>query len=393
MNAINRLLLILILITNLFACTKNAGASGGSENNGDSSSTGGTGGPTHPNVSVTTIAGRVNDRGSAEDGNGGDARFWNPGKMVYDTRNGKLYIADGNVIRVMDAAYNVLTYIPQNVLATPYGEVLDIALAPGEAGTLYVITSDNSLWKIVPDGSYGKATNIVARVYGGNDVGPLNSGDHFDRAVGLASSITGDVYFFNQTYSTLHHISLYPAGGGTVEKFAGKPYKAGSGTAYPFADGQGETATFGARVPDIANDAAGNIYIADFDYNIIRKVTPDGNVTSLMPFKRLVELDADGPIAAATSNRVTQVTTTPGGNLVFFSTFGNALNNLSAVRVLRPGKDVTTLVGYNYNAGYGDGNGETAGLGDIGGLAALPDGKTVYISEPGYKVIRKITIQ
>jgi len=385
MNAINRLLLILLLGTNLSACTKNAGASGGG--------TGNTGGPAHPAVSVTTIAGKVNDKGNAEDGNGSSARFWNPGKMVYDTRDGKLYIADGNVIRVMDAAYNVSTYIPQNVLATPYGEVLDIALAPGGAGTLYVITSENSLWKIEPDGSHGKATNIVQRVYGGNAVGPLNSGDHFDRAVGLASGITGDVYFFNQTYSTLHHISLNPAGGGMVEKFAGKPYEAGSSTVYPFADGQGETATFGARVPDIANDAAGNIYIADFDDNVIRKVTPAGDVTSLLPFKRLVELDADGPVTTATSNRVTQVTTTPGGDFIFFSSFGNALANLSAVRLLRPGNYVITLVGYNYNADYGDGNGESAGLGEIGGLAATPDGKTVFISEPGYKVIRKITIQ
>lgn len=75
---------------------------------------------------------------------------------------------------------------------------------------------------------------------------------------------------------------------------------------------------------------------------------------------------------------------------VFFTTYGDGGNHLPALRVVIPGKDVTTLVGFVDI--YGDGNGKQAGLGTIGGIATTADGRTVYISEPGKKVIRKVSI-
>src|SRR4051794_20838680 len=53
-------------------------------------------------VNVVTIAGKRGDHGNAEDGNGANARLWNPGKMVYDQRNKVLYVADGTTIRSID---------------------------------------------------------------------------------------------------------------------------------------------------------------------------------------------------------------------------------------------------------------------------------------------------
>jgi hypothetical protein len=47
-------------------------------------------------------------------------------------------------------------------------------------------------------------------------------------------------------------------------------------------------------------------------------------------------------------------------------------------------------VGYGYSSKYGDGTGSTAGLGQIGGIATTPNGRTIYLSEPGRKVIRKV---
>lgn len=347
------------------------------------------------NVTVSTIAGKVGDHGNAEDGNGSNARFWNPTKMVYDNRNNMLYIADGTVIRSMDQANNVSTYLPLHTLSN-YNEILDIDLAPGAAGgTLYIVTKENDLWKIEPDGNSAKATNIINRVYGGNETGALNSADHFDLPYGLATGINGEIYFFNESWNTMHRIKLTTPTTGTVEPFAGKPLpeRGGNGNPYPFKDGQGEDATFGSRVSDMTADGKGNIYVADLDNELVRKVTPDGTVSSLFQYKNKIGSDIDGPVATAQSNNVTQVTTNHDGSYIFFSTFGNAANNLSALRVVRPGKDVSTLVGYGYSGYYGDGTGKTAGLGQIGGIASTPDGKTIYVSEPGQKVIRKVVFQ
>ena len=55
---------------------------------------------------------------------------------------------------------------------------------------------------------------------------------------------------------------------------------AGGTTGGGFADGFGSAARF--SVPRaIAADAAGNLYVADTGNHVIRKVTPDGNVTTL----------------------------------------------------------------------------------------------------------------
>ena len=97
------------------------------------------------NVTVTTIAGKVKDHGNAEDGSGVNARFWNPTKMVYDSRNNTLYVADGTTIRSIDQQNNVKTYLPLGALSN-FNEIYDIDLAPGSAaGTLYCITKENDL--------------------------------------------------------------------------------------------------------------------------------------------------------------------------------------------------------------------------------------------------------
>jgi hypothetical protein len=339
-------------------------------------------------VTVSTIAGKLSDHGNAEDGNGADARFWNPTKMIFDHRNSMLYVADGTTIRSVDQQNNVKTYLPLGSISN-YNEIMDIDLAPGNVGgTLYAVTKENDLLRIEPNGNSAKTTKIIDRVYGGNATGPLNSVDHLDGAIGVAAGKNGEVYFFNSFWNTLHRATLSST---IVEAFAGKALQERSGNAWPFSDGQGETATFGGSVPDIASDGNGNIYVADFRNDLVRMVTANGIVTSLFQYRNGLGIDKDGPVTRAEANRVTQVAPTKDGSMIFFTTFGDGSNYLPKLRMVRPGQDVVTLNGNNVN--YGDGPGKSAGFATVGGIAATPDGKIVYVSEPGKKVIRKVTIQ
>lgn len=354
---------------------------------------GSSGGSAGPNVTVTTIAGKFGDGGNAEDGNGAAARFWNPAKMVFDSRNNVLYVADGTVIRSLDKQNNVKTYLPLGILGR-FNEIYDVALAPGpDGGTLYFTSKENDLWKISPDGAGVKAIKLADRIYGGNEVGPLNSADHFDGANGIATGANGEIYFFNSNWNTLRRITLRSSDPptGLVAPFAGKPVASRSGEAWPYQNGPGEAASFGGSVPDIAADGKGNIYIADFRNDLVRTVTPGGTVSSLFQYKNGFGIDKDGDVASAEANRVTHVSPTQNGDVIFFTTYGKGGNNLPALRLVRPGKDVRTLVGPGSK--YGDGNGAVAGLGTVGGIACTPDGKTIFISEPGNKVIRKVTIE
>lgn len=371
------------------SCSKSAANGSDSTNNGG-------GGNTIPpqKTTVITLAGQPGAQGDA-DGNGTTARFWNPTKMVYDNRNNLLYIADGTVIRSLDAQNNVKTYMPFNFISR-YSEILDIALAPGAAGSLYITTSQFELMKIEPSGNSVKKTILANRTYGGNETGPLNTADQLDGAHGVATGANGEIYFFNTFWNTLRRItltSLSPVSG-TVSKFAGKPTASRSGNVWPFTDGQGEAATFSGRVNDITTDGQGNVYIADIDNNVLRTVTPDGKVTTLLQYHSPnYGEDVDGTVATARGNGVGQVASSQDGSLIFFSTYGiGGWNHSHALRVVKGKKEVLTLV-QSHSGGDKDGTGETAVLGTVDGLACTPDGKTIFVAEAEQKVIRKITIQ
>src|SRR4051794_37369116 len=123
MSMRNLILVAAIAMAAFISCTKDK------ENPGSDSNDDGTGGSKF-HVTVSTIAGKLDDKGNAEDGNGADARFWNPTKMVYDSRNNTLYIADGSVVRSMDAQNNVSTYVPLNTIGNSFVDILDMDVAP-----------------------------------------------------------------------------------------------------------------------------------------------------------------------------------------------------------------------------------------------------------------------
>jgi hypothetical protein len=343
-------------------------------------------------VNVTTIAGRFGMQGDA-DGNGSNARFWNPTKMVYDNRNNTLYVADGTVIRSIDKQNNVKSYLPYGKINN-YDEILDIDVTPDSiGGSLYFITKENNLYKIEPKANSYKLTTIADRIYGGNELGKLNTKDHFDLSFGMATGKNGNLYFFNQSWYTIHQIKFTSTApfAGSVKTFAGKPCTTRSGDVWPYQDGTGEVATFGYGVTDMCADGKGNLYVADFRNDLVRKVTPAAVVTSLFQYEHGLGIDVDGPVSTAQANRVVHISATKDGKSIYFTTFGSGGFNPPALRVVKPGIDVTTLVGKS--SAYGDGSGDVAAFGEIGGIASTADGKTVYVSEVGNKVIRKVTIQ
>jgi len=348
---------------------------------------------TQSTVNVTTIAGKYGTQGDA-DGNGSNARFWNPTKMVYDSRNKTLYVADGTVIRSVDAKNNVKTYLPFGKINN-YDEILDMDVTHDSVGgSLYFITEENSLYKIEPKGTSYKLTTVADRVYGGNKLGVLDTKDHFDLPYGLATGKNGDIFFFNQSWYTIHRIKLTSTApfAGSVVKFAGKAAATRGGNTWPFADGAGDEATFNSAVWDMCADGKGNLYVADYRDDLVRKVTTSGVVKSLFQYKNGLGVDVDGPVSQAQANKVDHVSANNDGTSIFFTTYGKYGSNSPALRVVRPNIDVTTLVGKTPHI-WGDGPGDVAGFGEIGGIAATPDGKTVYVSEVANKVIRKVTIQ
>jgi hypothetical protein len=133
----------------------------------------------------------------------------------------------------------------------------------------------------------------------------------------------------------------------------------------------------------VAIAADGTIYVADAgDSNRIRKISPDGNVSTLAGGS---EGFADGVGAAASFNTPSALALGSDGNLYVADTGNNR------IRKITPDGQVTTVAG-NGTAGYLDGPAATAQFNGPVGLTVSVDGD-IYVADTYNDVIRMITTE
>lgn len=145
-------------------------------------------------------------------------------------------------------------------------------------------------------------------------------------------------------------------------------------------DGPAATSTF--NLPDgVALDSAGNLFVVDSGNNVVRKVSPDGLVSTFAGTG--VAGFGDGPKAIATFNRPAGIAVDAGGNL-YVTDSGN-----HAIRKITPAGNVFTLAGGG-SPGFVDGRGTSAKFAEPVALAVDPAGN-VYVADSRNNAIRKIT--
>lgn len=240
-------------------------------------------------------------------------------------------------------------------------------LALDDAGNLYVADRYNhSIRKITPQGE-------VSTLAGNGTAGFSNGTGkraRFDNPVGIAVDASGNVYVADSYNNRIRKIT--PAGG--VSTLAGR--REG------FADGQGDEAKFSEPV-DLAIDGDGILYVADRANNRIRRITPAGKVTTLAGSGSIGYLDGegksarfDGPEGVAIDKR---------GILYVADTDNNR------IRRITPDGAVTTLAG-NGIAGFADGPGVVAQFDQPRGLAVDRQGKYLYVADRENRRIRKVAL-
>jgi len=178
----------------------------------------------------------------------------------------------------------------------------------------------------------------------GSDGGGLADGQgsaaRFKFPAGIAIDATGNLYVAEENNHRIRKITPK----GEVSTFAGSgPTGLGNGG---FADGQGSSSQF--RLPSgIAIDAAGNLYVAD--YNRIRKVTPKGEVSTLAGGKQGF---ADGQGSAAQFNSPFGIAIDKAHNLYVADTFNHSIRKVTTEG------EVSTLAGGE--EGFADGQGSAS---------------------------------
>ena len=147
------------------------------------------------------------------------------------------------------------------------------------------------------------------------------------------------------------------------------------------ADGVGAAASF-SRPVGLAHDAAGNVYVADTGNNTIRRIAPDGTVTTLAGGDANNSGNADGTGSAARFNAPSGMAVGPDGDLYV------ADSTNSRIRRVTTGGVVTTYAGSS--AGYADAASPLAAQFLSPSAVAVAANGDVLVADSGNSRIRRI---
>ena len=207
-------------------------------------------------------------------------------------------------------------------------------------------------------------------------VGPFAVAE-LNTPTGVVVDAHGNVFVADEQNNRIREID--PSGNVTTFAGNGTPGFA-DGTSGP--DGGAEL-----RLPNgIAMDARGNLYVADFGTNRIRKVAPAGVVSTVAGNGTPGFADGTGgPNGTASFHGPTGVAVDDGGNLYV----ADSLNN--RVRKIDPAGNATTLAGNGY-PGFADGVGGPDGGAELKGPSGVTvDGAgNVYVADTGNGRVRRI---
>jgi hypothetical protein len=309
---------------------------------------------------VTTLAGTAGRVGSV-DGVGAAARFSAPVGVAVDSA-GNLYVTDGAIRKVT----------PDGVVTT-LGVMLHFqpgAVAVDSASNLYVTDVANDIIdKITPEGLVTALAGTEGVAGSADGIGATAS---FNGPSGVAVDSAGDLYVADHDNHTIRVVT--PTG--NVTTLAGAVAMAGS------ADGLGVTARFNTPV-GMAVDSTGNLYVADSNNATIREITPAGFVTTLAGAAGMVG-NVDGTGAEARFFSPTAVAVDSTNNL--YVTDGSN----DSIRKVTPEGVVTTLAGAADMVGSADGTGAAARFSNPYGMA-MDSAGNLYVADSGNNAIRMVT--
>ncbi len=245
--------------------------------------------------------------------------------------------------------------------------------AVDSGGNIFVADFNNfSIRKISPAGS-------VSTFAGSNgnpgDRDGIPGAARFNEVNAVFFDATGNLYVADSGNDLIRKVLP----NGNVSTIAGEGGITGT------ANGSGNLAQF--NFPSgVAVDASGNIFVADTNNHLIRKITVSGGnyTVSTLAGNAGVAGFADGTGTSAKFNFPSAIAVDASGNLYV----ADAQNN--AIRKVTQGGVVTTLAGHPPQAGLVDGTGSFAYFNFPSGITVDASGN-IYVTDTDNNTIRKVT--
>jgi hypothetical protein len=275
--------------------------------------------PTSPSKEwiVSTFAGSGDE--GFEDGTGLSAKFKFPSCMSFDT-SGNLFVGDGNfAVRKITPAGEVSTYAGRSIYDPPgleYGNISGVQF--DFANNLYIIdysfirqikspvetsiftgslqlnfidgSPTQARFNIISDMAVDQANNIYVPDFDMQDSFRIREVDPSGFVTTLAitdntgfPSVGGAVYYISSiAVDKIGNIYVTANGNCMIKKITPDGVAsifAGAGN-IGFTDGKGQAAQF-YNINGLAIDNDGNVWATDAGNNAVRKITPDGTVTTI----------------------------------------------------------------------------------------------------------------
>ena len=387
---------------------------------------------------ISTIAGNGTLGFTGDGSTATSAELNNPDGLCVDS-SGNLYIADwaNNRLRKITSSGSISTAAGNGILSysgdggsavkaqlgNPSGVAVDAS------GNLYVVDTGNNVVRQV------SAAGVISTFAGTGTAGFSGDGSAANKAQlsapqGVAVDAAGNVYIADSANYRVRVV----APNGNISTFAG------NGTpAYAGDNGPAASASFTLPAA-VAADKSGNVYIADLEYGVVRKVS-NGTITTVAGSAAGTGYSGDGgPATKAQLNNPAGIAVDLSGNLyiaqigdsrvrmvsngiintiagdgsngytgenqpaiaselaspngVVADAYGNVFISQSGNRIMKVGGDgsLNTIAGTGTPGYSGDGGSATAALLNIPSAIAMDAKGNLYFSESGNNAVRKLTI-
>jgi protein kinase-like protein/NHL repeat-containing protein len=334
-----------------------------------------------PSGAITTIAGTGTAGFSGDDGPAAEAQLAFPTSVVARA-DGAVYVADAGNQRIR--------YVGRDGLITtaigdgpPYPADGDPAIEAylqdpettqtGPDGSLYI--ADTSNHRIRRVDATGTITTVVGTGVAGDsgDGGPATAAS-IDEPVSVTVDDSGAVYFADASVDRIRKV----ASDGTITTIAGSGRFGHSG------NGGDATRAELATPVDVTVDGSGNVYLAEEDGHRVRRVDTNGVITTVAGNGTRGFAGDGGPATQALLNEPSGVDVTADGTL-YIADRGN-----QRIRKMAPDGTITTVAGSGADGDSGDGGPAAAAALDYPLTVSADDAGNVYIADSDAHRVRHV---
>jgi len=340
---------------------------------------------------------------SYSNGPGNSATFKMPRAVALEATSGRIIVADSANFRLrgvdttnpdnptslvagLGLQFTSDGWFPNNYLSNPVG------LETADWGVIFMSDATSHVLRTLAP-PFNAVGGYVALFAGSNGVagctsslgGAVGASANFNTPVGMAySTASGTPTLFVTSYSShvIHAINVATA---NVTLFAGACGTSG------LSDGAGFDSRFNNPYGLAAHPTSGDLYVSDLSNFVLRKVTPQGVVSTVAGLGGTQGgIDGEG-LGPARLGGLRHIAVDSSGAVYLTDTFNNRVRRFGSNRQVYAGSNTTIVSLWGGASGYAEGPGTSGRLLTGGALGvALTAGGNIILADAGNNRVRQL---